>query len=67
MTQDKNALKIHLLMRGMKQIDLALETGLSIGTISLCVNRNIATPETRRRISQALGVDQWELFGDSTK
>ena len=55
-------LKIQLWTMGMRQRDLADLTGLSETTISNAVIRDKASRETQVKISEALGVDQSELF-----
>ena len=57
-------LKLFLSRTGRRQYEIAREIGLTENELSRIVRgRRPATPEERRRLAQALGLSERELFG----
>jgi hypothetical protein len=55
-------LKIERVKREKSQIDLWLETGIPQWRLSLIERGVLPSPDERRKISEALGVSEGELF-----
>ena len=62
-----NRLQVHLLLIGMKQVELAEEAGLHVCQVNAAVKRNVASPRIRAKIAEALGVPEEKLFPYGTR
>ena len=67
MFQDMNRLQVHLLLIGMKQVELAEEAGLHVCQVNAALKRNVASPRIRSKIADALGVPEEKLFPHGTR
>ena len=67
MFQDMNRLQVHLLLIGMKQVELAEKAGLHACQVNAAVKRNVASPRIRAKIADVLGVPEEKLFPHGTK
>ena len=63
--RDNVELRVALVRDGRGQTRLAADAGLSAATINAALTgRKVISPDSRRRIADALGKPQHELFGD---
>jgi transcriptional regulator with XRE-family HTH domain len=59
----KNLLKVKRWEAGLKQYELAFLLGCSATYLSMVENNRVeATREFKSKVSQVLGISEWELF-----
>lgn len=58
---NKNLLRAVITVRGMEQKDLAKQSGISRATINAICNGKSCSPDTARKIAEALDVDLQDI------
>lgn len=58
-------IKSIMVLKGIKQSDIAAQNGVTQGAISLVINGQLLSPHLREAIAKALDTDYEELWGKS--